>query len=166
MTWKNKRASLLCYCKFCASYRSHLWIQTGITVWNPPNWGNFILTFVTLGFDLWPWPFAWTSLLSMVISWWHCAKGVTDAPLDGKKEVSSKLLGRSRKLAPNTLTKPRLHPCSKVIGFMSAMSKGGIKIQYIDLQFWELYYEMFRREQWSLLKWTDRLRYKSKARIY
>ena len=40
--------------------------------------------------DLWPWPFAWTSHLSMVISlenfrmvWWqeHCQKGVTDGRL-------------------------------------------------------------------------------------
>ena len=29
---------------------------------------KFILTCVTLTFELWPWPFAWTSLLSMVIS--------------------------------------------------------------------------------------------------
>ena len=30
-----------------------------------PNW---VLTSVTLTFHLWPWPFAWTSLLSMVIT--------------------------------------------------------------------------------------------------
>ena len=29
---------------------------------------KFVLTFVTLSFDLWHWPFAWTSLLSMVIT--------------------------------------------------------------------------------------------------
>ena len=42
---------------------------------------------MTLTFDLWPWPFAWTSLLSLVITpenfimirWWeHSQKGVTD----------------------------------------------------------------------------------------
>ena len=36
---------------------------------------KFVLTSVTLTLDLWPWPFAWTSLLSMVItlkiSWWN-----------------------------------------------------------------------------------------------
>ena len=47
---------------------------------------SWALTFVTLIFDLWPWPFAWTSLLSLVITenfmmirWWeHIEKGVTD----------------------------------------------------------------------------------------
>ena len=32
MTLKNNRAHLLCYLKLCASFRSHWWIQTGITV--------------------------------------------------------------------------------------------------------------------------------------
>ena len=48
---------------------------------------KFVLTYVTLTYDPWPWPFAWTSLLSMVINpenfmmiKWdvHCEKGVTD----------------------------------------------------------------------------------------
>ena len=30
--------------------------------------GNWVVTSVTLTFDLWPWPFAWTSLLSLVIT--------------------------------------------------------------------------------------------------
>ena len=47
----------------------------------------FLLTSVTLTFNLWPWPFRWTSLLSMVITHEnfmmirrqeHCEKGVTD----------------------------------------------------------------------------------------
>ena len=32
MTLKNNRAPLLCYFKLCASFRSHWWIQTGVTV--------------------------------------------------------------------------------------------------------------------------------------
>ena len=61
---------------------------------------KFALTSVTLTFDLWPWLFAWTSCLSMVITpdnfrmtWWqeHCEKGVTD----GWTEVFLELLGRS-----------------------------------------------------------------------
>ena len=32
MTPKNKRAPLLCYFKLFASFRSHWWIQTGVTV--------------------------------------------------------------------------------------------------------------------------------------
>ena len=49
------------------------------------------MTSVTLTFDLWPWPFAWTSLLSLVTTlenfmmiWWgeHSQKGVTDRRTD------------------------------------------------------------------------------------
>ena len=45
--------------------------------------------------DLWPWPFAWTSLLSLVITpenfmmigWWeHSQKGVTDRQTDGQTD--------------------------------------------------------------------------------
>ena len=32
MTLKNNRAPLPCYFKLCASFRSHWWIQTGVTV--------------------------------------------------------------------------------------------------------------------------------------
>ena len=32
MTLKNNRAHLLCYIKLCASFQSHRWIQTGVTV--------------------------------------------------------------------------------------------------------------------------------------
>ena len=32
MTLKNNRAPLLCYFKVCASFGSHWWIQTGVTV--------------------------------------------------------------------------------------------------------------------------------------
>ena len=49
MTVKNNRASLLCYFKLCASFHSHLWIQTGVTVRKRLSW---VLTSVTLTFDL------------------------------------------------------------------------------------------------------------------
>ena len=42
-----------------------MWIQTGVTVWKQLSW---VMTSVTLTFDLWPWPFAWTSLLSLAIT--------------------------------------------------------------------------------------------------
>ena len=38
MTLKNNGALLLCYFKFCASFHSHLWIQTGVTVWKCQIW--------------------------------------------------------------------------------------------------------------------------------
>ena len=125
MTLKNNRAPLLCYFKLCASFHSHWWIQTGVTVRKRPIWVKFddFFSRVTLKFDgwpwktiglppkqhqavciissqyvnsnwsydpetakwghdlcdldLWPWPFAWTSLLLLVITpenfmmiWW------------------------------------------------------------------------------------------------
>ena len=53
---KNNKAPLLCCFKFCASFHSHQWIQTGITVRKHPIWmkiGDF-LSCVTLKFDRWP----------------------------------------------------------------------------------------------------------------
>ena len=38
MTLENNRALLLCYFKLCASFRSHWWIQTGVTVQKGPIW--------------------------------------------------------------------------------------------------------------------------------
>ena len=92
MTLKNNRAPLLCYFKLCASFRSHWWIHTGVTVQKRLSW---VVTPVTLTFDLWPWPFAWTSLLSLVITprnfmmlrWWeHSEKGVTDRRTDRRTD--------------------------------------------------------------------------------
>ena len=144
MTLKNNRAPLLCYFKLCASFHSHLSIQTGVSVWKHPIWvkindffdrwpwkiirhpfyatlrfvhhfiaigefklelqsrnaqigAKFVLTSVTLTFDLWPWPFTWTSLLSMVItrenfmmiSWnEHYEKGVTDGRTNRRTDRS------------------------------------------------------------------------------
>ena len=92
MTLKNNRAPFLCYFKLCPSFRSHWWIQTGVTVRKRPIWVKFddFFTSVTLTFDLWPWLFAWMSLLSLAITpenfvviwWWeHSQKGVPDGHL-------------------------------------------------------------------------------------
>ena len=136
MTLNNNRAPLLCYFKLCASFYSHRWIQTLVTIRKRPIWGQNQLFFalcdpdiwwmtlknnrapllcyfklcqnfwvkigdffsrVTLTFDLWPWSFAWISLLSMVITpenfmmirWQeHCEKRVTDGQTDGQTERS------------------------------------------------------------------------------
>ena len=86
MTLKNNRAPLLSIIKLYASFHHHMWIQTGVTVRNAS---------VTLTFDLWHWPFARTSLLSMLITsenfmmiWWqeHSEKGVTDRQTDGRTD--------------------------------------------------------------------------------
>ena len=55
--WKNNRAPLLCHFKLCASFRSHWWIETGVTVRKRPIWVKIDVFFsrVTLKFDGWPW---------------------------------------------------------------------------------------------------------------
>ena len=64
-TLKNNRSPLPSNIKLYASFHHHTWIQTGVTVRKRLSW------VVTLTFDLWPWPFAWTLLWSLVItSWW------------------------------------------------------------------------------------------------
>ena len=92
MTLKKNRAPFLSNIKLCASFHHDIWIQTGVTVWKRLSW---LLTSVTLTFDLWPWPFAWTSLLSLVTTpvnfmmmwWWeHSQKGVTDGQTDGQTD--------------------------------------------------------------------------------
>ena len=58
MTLKNNRAPLLCYFKLCASFRSHRWFQTWVTVRKRPIWvliDDFFFSRVTLQFDVWPW---------------------------------------------------------------------------------------------------------------
>ena len=56
MTLKNNRAPLLCYFKLCAAFRTHWWIQTGVTVRKRPIWVKFDVfkSRVTLKFDGWP----------------------------------------------------------------------------------------------------------------
>ena len=92
MTLKNNRAPLLSNIKLYASFRHHMWIQTGVTVRKRLSW---VVTSVTLTFDLWPWPFAWTLRWSLVITpenfmmirWWeHSQKGVTDRRTDRRTD--------------------------------------------------------------------------------
>ena len=101
MTLKNNRAPLLSIIKLYASFQHHMWIQTRVTVRKRLSW---VLTSVTLTFDLWPWPFAWTSLLSLVITpesfmmiwWWeHGEKGVTDRRTDGRTDRRTDGLNQS-----------------------------------------------------------------------
>ena len=92
MTLKNNRAPLLSNIKLYASFHHHLWIQTGVRV---RKWVSWVVTSVILTFDLWSWPIAWTSLLSLVITpenfmmirWWkHSEKGVTHTETDGRTD--------------------------------------------------------------------------------
>ena len=92
MTLKNNRAPLLSNIKLYVSFHHHMWFQTGVTVRKRLSW---VVTSVTLTFDLWPWTFAWTLPWSVVITpenfmmirWWeHSPKGVTDGQTDGQTE--------------------------------------------------------------------------------
>ena len=110
MTLKNNRAPLLSNIKLYASFHHHMWIQTGVTVRKRLSW---VVTSVTLAFDLWPWPFAWTLRWSLVITpenfmmirWWeHSQKGVTDrrtdGQTDGKYHLKSCLVAAKNNRAP------------------------------------------------------------------
>ena len=75
-----------------------MWIQTGVTV---PKRLSWVVTSVTLTFDLWPWPFAWTSHLSLVTTSEnfmmirlreHSQKGVTDRQTHGLNQSLSCLV--------------------------------------------------------------------------
>ena len=106
MTCKNNRAPLLGIIKLCLSFRCHIWIPIGVTVRKQLSG---VMISVTVTFNLWPWPFTWTSFLSMVITcgnfmmiqWQeHSEKGVTDRRTDGRTdgwrtEPFIELFGRS-----------------------------------------------------------------------
>ena len=53
MTIKNNRTPLLCYFKLCASFHSHLWIQTGVTVRKLPIWVKIGDFFVLCDLEIW-----------------------------------------------------------------------------------------------------------------
>ena len=97
---ENNRAPLLSNIKLCTSFHRHIWIQTGVTV---RRLLNGVMISVTLTFDLWPWPFAWTSCLSMVITpenfrirWQeHCQKGETDGRTD--RQTDGRTDGRAER---------------------------------------------------------------------
>ena len=95
MTLKNNRAPLLIIIKLSASFHNHMWIRTRVTVRKRLSW---VLTSVTLTFDLWPWTFAWTSILSLVITpenfmmmgtWWKRCEGRTDGRTDWTSHIAA-----------------------------------------------------------------------------
>ena len=92
-----------------------MWIQTGITVRKRLSW---VVTSVTLTFDVWAWPSAWTFLWSLVItpdnfmmirSWEHSHKGVTDGQTDRRTENTI------HRAAWSKLKSVYLGPCGPVL---------------------------------------------------
>ena len=57
MTLENNRAHLLYYIKLCASFQSHQWIQTRVTVRKRPILVKIddFFSYVNLKFERWPW---------------------------------------------------------------------------------------------------------------
>ena len=53
MTFKNNRAPLLYYFKLCVSFRSHWWIQTGVTVRKRPIWVKFDVFLGPCDLEIW-----------------------------------------------------------------------------------------------------------------
>ena len=49
-TLKNNRTPLLCCFKVCASFHSHQWIQTGVTIRKRPIWVK-----INVFLAMWPW---------------------------------------------------------------------------------------------------------------
>ena len=87
MTISSKQHQALCI--ISSSYVNS---NLRVTVRKRLSW---VVTSVTLTFDLWPWPFAWTLLWSsvitpenfMMIRWWeHSQKGVTDRQTDRRTD--------------------------------------------------------------------------------
>ena len=103
----RKRPIWVKFCDFSAVRPSNLQHQAICIISSSyvnSNWSYspetkiWVVTSVTLTFDLWPWPFAWTSLLSLVITpenfmmigWWeHSQKGVTDRRTDRQTDRRS-----------------------------------------------------------------------------
>ena len=92
MTLKNNTAPLLSNSKLRASFHHHMWIQNSNWSYSPETakWSHDLCDL-----DLWPWPLAWTLLLSMVITpeyfmvirWQeHSEKGVTDRQTDRRTD--------------------------------------------------------------------------------
>ena len=115
MTLKNNRAPLLSNIKLYVSFHHHMWIQTGVTVRKLLSW---VVTSVTLTFDFWPWPFAWTLPGSLVITpenfmmirWWeHSEKGMTDRQTDRQTD------GRTDGQTENTIHRAAWSQLKRVV---------------------------------------------------
>ena len=103
MTLENKRAPLLYYIKLCASFQSHRWIQTGVTVRKCSIWvkiSNFLIfkivdfsACVTLKFDGWS-PKIIGHLFYITSSFVHHLKSLDEFKLEllsGNAQFGSKL---------------------------------------------------------------------------
>ena len=85
MTQKNNRAPLLCYFKLFASFRSHWWIQTGVTVRKHQIWVKIDNFFQPCDLKIWRMTFknnsapllCYFKLCAAFCSHWWIQTGVT-----------------------------------------------------------------------------------------
>ena len=66
MTFKNNRTPLLCYFKLCASFRSHWWIQTWVTVRKRPIWVKFDDIYKPCDIEIWGMTFNKANLRDLI----------------------------------------------------------------------------------------------------
>ena len=126
MTLKNNRAHLLSNIKLYASFHHHMWFQTGVTVRKRLSW------VMTCDLDLWPWPFAWTSLLPLVITpeifvmiWWqvHSEQGKSEG-FDSCDRPSNLKLDSNRQF---------FRPCDRDIWWMTLQNNRAPLLCYFKL---------------------------------
>ena len=103
--------------------------KTGVTVRKRLSW---FVTSVTLTFDLWPWPFAWTLLWSLVITpenfmmiwWWqHSQQGKSEG-FDSCDRSSNLKLDSNRQF---------FHTCDCEIWWMTSKNKRALLLYYVKL---------------------------------
>ena len=129
MTLKNNRAPPLSNIKLYASFHHHMWIQTGVTVRKRLSW---VVTSVTLTFDLWLWPFAWTLLWSLVIipenfimiRWWEHSKQGKSEGFDSCDRPSNLKLDSNRQF---------FRPCDREIWWMTLQNNRAPLLCYFKL---------------------------------
>ena len=143
MTLKNNRAPLLSNIKLYAPFHHHMRIQTGVTVRKRLSW---VVTSVTLTFDLWPWPFAWTLLWSLVITpenimmirWWeHSQKGVTDGRTDGQTDRRTE----------NTICRAAWSQLKRDVPYVG-FHQGNIRFPLWSSRRWIFFYNVLFTTEW------------------
>ena len=94
MSFKNTRVPPLSFFKLCASFRTHWWTQTGVTVWKRPIWVkiDYFLSRVTLEFHGWPWKTI-EHLFFTILSFEHHFKAMSEFNIElqsGNAQFGSK----------------------------------------------------------------------------
>ena len=123
-----------------------------------PETKIWVVTSVTLTFDLWPWPFAWTLPWSnvitpenfMMIRWWeHSQKGVTDGQTDRRTD------GQTDRRTENTIHRAawsqlKIMSCATtacIKNCSSLIAKDGIITK-------QLYIPQNLNCEWKVFKWN------------